>query len=335
MIIKKLSGILIASVGLLGSCEQELQLSTEGEAIPVVYAIINPDDSIHSIRISRSFKSNGVTSVLARNPDSICFDTLFPKIEFYTKTGWKYHEALFLPVENSSRQEGFFSNQGLQLYQYHSAFHNCFIQGTHLVLNIPMGSQDGNVTAIVEYVDPPKIMAPKQYLHTLFDFYPQALEVVFEDPPEFSRYELHIMVHIKNIMKNGDVDLQTIDKTFIRNSENDGRPRDYKQLSVLVSGDLILAQVKQDVKADKEVDFRLFDNIELVLRTGSPEFYTNIELNALSDDYGGRVISNITGGIGIFALKYQTRVTNIFLGPVTMDSLIHGRFTRSLNFRAW
>ena len=337
MIIKKLNRILLAAafIGLLNSCDQELDISTKGQDTPVVFAVINPKDSIHSIRISHSFKGNPDGAILAQNPDSTCYDTLTPKLEFYTKTGWKYHEINFLPVQNSIREEGYFSRQGLQLYQFHSKISEYFIKGTHVVLNISKGTQQDKITAIADYIEPPKIFAPKQGLHTNLDFYPVSVEVVFEDPPEFARYELHVMFHIKSIMKSGDTVLQTIDKTFTRDSGNEGRPREYSHLSILVPGDLILAQVRQDVKKDNEVDYRLFDRIEFILHTGSAEFYNYLDLNRMSDDYGGQVITNITGGLGVFALKYQTKVTNIFLGPITMDSLMHGRYTRNLNFKNW
>jgi hypothetical protein len=337
MIIKNQNRLLIviALTALLNSCAEKLDISTIGQAIPVVIAVINPEDSIHSIRINHSFKGNADAAILAQNPDSICYDTLAPKLEFYTKTGWKYHEINFLPVENSIREEGYFSRQGLQLYQFQSKISDYFIQGTHVVLNIPQGPQQEKITAIVEFIKPPRIFAPKQGLHTHLDFYPASVEVIFEDPPEFAKYELHVMFHIKNIMTNGDTVLQTIDKTFTRDSENNGRLREYAHMSIWVPGDLILAQVRQIVKKDSEVDYRLFDRIEFVLHTGSAEFYNYIDLNRISDDYGGQVITNITGGIGIFALKYQTKVTSIFLGPITMDSLIHGRYTRHLNFKVW
>jgi hypothetical protein len=337
MIIKKLNRILLtaAFIGLLNSCNQELDISTKGQATPVVFAVINPEDSIHSIRISRSFKGNADASILAQNSDSICYDTLTPKLEFYTKAGWKYHEINFLPVQNSTREVGYFSSLGLQLYQFHSKIADYFIKGTHVVLNIPEGPQQEKITAIAEYIEPPKIFAPKQGLHTNLDFYPVSVEVSFEDPPEFARYELHVMFHIKSIKKSGDTVLQTIDKTFTRDSGNDGKAREYSHLSILVPGDLILAQVRQEVMKDNEVDYRLFDRMEFILHTGSAEFYHYIDLNRISDDYGGQIVTNITGGLGVFALKFQTKVTNIFLGPITMDSLMYGRYTKHLNFKNW
>jgi hypothetical protein len=84
-----------------------------------------------------------------------------------------------------------------------------------------------------------------------------------------------------------------------------------------------------------EVDYRLFDRMEFILHTGSAEFYHYIDLNRISDDYGGQIVTNITGGLGVFALKFQTKVTNIFLGPITMDSLMYGRYTKHLNFKNW
>ncbi len=337
MIIKILNRFLLITsiIWLLISCEQEIQISADGKTIPVIYAIINPEDSIHFIRISRSFKGTADASESAQNPDSICYEILTPKIEFFTESGWKYYELKFTPAPNSDKEVGYFTNKGLQLYQCETDISAFFIKGTHLVLNISIGNQQRLVSADINYLEPPKIFAPRQGLRTLLEFYALPFEIGFEDPLGFARYEAHLLFHIKNIMKNGDTVLQTIDKSFIRNTQNGHIPGDHKNISIYVPGDLFLAQVRQDVKDDPNVDYRLPGQIEVILYTGSSEFYDYIDLNKITDDYGGQIVTNIVGGLGVFALKYREKVTNIFLGPITMDSLLRGRFTRRLNFKDW
>ena len=167
------------------------------------------------------------------------------------------------------------------------------------------------------------------------DFYANPFEIGFEDLPGFAKYEVHLLFHIMHVMKDGDTVLQTVDKSFIRNTQGGHVAGNHKNISVYVPGDLLLAQVRQDVKDDPNVEYRLPGQIEVILWTGSSEFYDYIDLNKVADDYGGKVVTNITGGVGVFALKYQRKVDKIFLGPITMDSLVRGRFTGRLNFKDW
>ncbi|MCX6227244.1 MAG: DUF4249 family protein [Bacteroidia bacterium] len=327
--------LLLASIPVLVSCEQELRISAAGETIPVVYALINPDDSVHSIRLTRSFKSEGNALESARIPDSICFDTLVPRIELYTESGWKYHELVFIPKPAMGKDEGIFTADGIQVYECRANLSKLLISGTRLVLNIQPDNGRTLISSVINYVEPPKIVAPRQGIHTSMDFYPDPLDVKFEDPPEFVRYELHVQFHILNVMKDGDTVKQTVDKVFIRNSENTGRPRYYSQILVNIPGDLLLAKVMLDVRVNPEVEYRVPGSIDLVLLTGTAAYFEYIDLNSMADDHGGKVTTNITGGVGVFAFRYQTKVTNFFLGRLTMDSLMYGRFTRHLNFKDW
>jgi hypothetical protein len=233
------------------------------------------------------------------------------------------------------KEPGDFTGEGLQVYECRINLSRLLIQGTRLVLNIQPDDGKTLISSVIDYVEPPKIVAPKQGLHTFIDFYPAPFDVKFEDPAEFVRYELHVQFHILNIMKSGDTVKQTVDKVFVRNSENDSRPRYFSQVLVNVPGDLLLAGVRQDVKVNAEVEYRLPRGLDLVLLTASTEYFNYMDLNRMADDYGGQVTTNITGGLGLFAFRYQTRVTNLFLGPVTMDSLVNGRYTRHLNFKDW
>ncbi|TSA32989.1 MAG: DUF4249 family protein [Porphyromonadaceae bacterium] len=319
MTIKKLNIFLVVALSgwLLLSCEQDIQISNNGESYPVIYAIINPADTIHFIRISHSFKGSSIASESANNPDSICYETLAPKIEFYTESGWKYHELKFLPVQNPAREVGYFTNQGLQLYQCQSDISSFFIKGTNLVLNISVGQQR-LISASVDYLEPPKIFAPRQGLRSLLEFYALPFEIGFEDLIGFARYEAHIVFHFMAVMKNGDTVKQMVDKSFIRNTQNGHFSSEYKNISIYVPGDEFLAQIRQDVKDDPRVDYRLPGEIEVYLYTGSPDFYDYVDLNKISDDFGGKIVTNITGGLGVFALKYHKKVTNIFMGPITL-----------------
>jgi hypothetical protein len=316
-------------------CNEDVLISAPGPSIPVVYALINPEDSMHYIRISRSFKSEGDANQSAKIADSISYGKLSPRIELYTDKGWKYHELNFQPSDQFDKDEGLFTSSGLQLYECYDRLSKYLIHGTRLVLNIQPENGGRLVSSVISYVEPPRILVPKQGLHTILDFYPQPFLVTFEDPPEFIRYELHLMFEVRNVKESGDTVLQVVDKVYTRNSENHNEPRSHSAIGVNIGGDVFLAKIRQDVKEDPEVIYRLPGEMKFVLRTASAEYDYYNDFNRMADDYGGKVTTNIVGGVGVFAFRFEATVDHLYLGYFTMDSLLYGRFTRHLNFRNW
>ena len=315
-------------------CDQEIDITDNEETIPILYAIIDPQDTVHMIRLGRSFKGDGNAYVSAMVGDSICYDTLTPVIDFYTSTGWKYHEMTFTPDQVNLTQEGIFTYNGLRVYKNISTITSLFIEGTYIVCSV-ISPNNHLVSATVDYYDPPNFIAPKQGIRTIRDFYPNPVEVKIEDPIEFNKYELHVLFHYTEVLASGDTLQKFVDKTLIKPSENYHLERSHAVLTFFVSGDLLFAQMMMSIKPNPEVEFRVPDQIELVLYTGSPEFFDYVDLNIMADDYGGKAITNVVNGQGVFALKYKTKVNNIFLGPITLDSLRYGRFTRDLKFVRW
>ncbi len=65
---------LIAACVILVSCETEIDISAPWENIPVVYSILDPNDTIHYVRVNRVFLGNESAYEMATNPDSLIYD---------------------------------------------------------------------------------------------------------------------------------------------------------------------------------------------------------------------------------------------------------------------
>ncbi len=91
-------------------CETDFETECGGATLPVVHSLIDPQDSVHYLRLSRSFKGGGNAFLSAANPDSIAFKNAIVKLEFYTDQGWKYNEFQFDPVNPFDKDEGIFTS---------------------------------------------------------------------------------------------------------------------------------------------------------------------------------------------------------------------------------
>ena len=73
--IKRFSLISFIAIALgMGSCETEFSLNGDYELIPVVFGLLDQNDSIHMVKITKAFLGDGDNLVYAQNPDSSYFD---------------------------------------------------------------------------------------------------------------------------------------------------------------------------------------------------------------------------------------------------------------------
>lgn len=64
-----LSGLLV-----LASCENEIDVNADWRDVPVVFGLLNIDDTEHFLRVSKVFLGEGDALAFAQNPDSIYYN---------------------------------------------------------------------------------------------------------------------------------------------------------------------------------------------------------------------------------------------------------------------
>jgi hypothetical protein len=113
---KRYGFILVMFLSLLFSCEEDVEVIGNYDSKPIVYCLLNPDDSIHYLRVSRSF-------VIRNNPGdhSINPDSLLLKDEFYAYLEENSNDRLgeiryFEPSLLNSRDSGLFPIDGLLVF---------------------------------------------------------------------------------------------------------------------------------------------------------------------------------------------------------------------------
>ena len=329
------SVVLLLAFLVLMSCETDFVTEANGKMEPVVYAVIDPQDEIHSIRLSRPFRGGNDAFLSAHNSDSSAFQQAEVKLEFYTETGWKYNEFLFEPVGEWSKDAGVFGGGGEQLFQLDHDLLDRFIPGTHVIMNIRIPGMPDITSSLIKHLEPIKITAPKQGLMSYISLYPpNPVKIHFTDLAHFSDYELSVRLYYTNVFLDGTEEVKYAEKRYHRFSENNN-PRRYSDMIVALAGDNVFAALAQDIPTDNNVEFRRIGEVQFWVFTGSPEFYQYQYLNQMATDLAGSPITNLVNGIGVFALKYHHSRSGYKLDMITQDSLVNGRFTRGLRFSKW
>ena len=114
---------LLLAVGILGasSCSNEFDLTTEWKDIPIVYGLINPDDTAHYVRVEKAFL-DPVTSALitAQIADSLYYMDATVQFQIEGNANVYNLERVDGNLEGYEREEGIFANAPNYLYKIHS-----------------------------------------------------------------------------------------------------------------------------------------------------------------------------------------------------------------------
>ena len=79
---KLLIAFLIGGLFTFSACDNEIDLVAEWKSIPVVYGLINVQDTAHYLRIEKAFLDPSVGApTLAQIPDSLYYDNILVQIE--------------------------------------------------------------------------------------------------------------------------------------------------------------------------------------------------------------------------------------------------------------
>src|SRR5512133_3840108 len=99
----------------LAACSSDLDINSGHPSVPVVYAVINPYDTLHHVRAQKTFTINVTAHWAALNPDSLQYRDV--EVFVHGKVGdsveWpeKFTESI------SGKDEGFFPAGQYQAFQ--------------------------------------------------------------------------------------------------------------------------------------------------------------------------------------------------------------------------
>lgn len=318
---------------ILMSCETDFETEVTGLTEPVVYALIDPLDEVHYIRLARSFKGGNNAFISAQNSDSCAFQEADVKLGFYTANGWKYNEFTFHPVTEWDKLPGYFGSEGEQLFVLESNLFNRFVQGTHMILDIKIPGMPVITSSLVKHLEPPRITIPRQGLGRTFTslYPPNPIKIHFTDLAHFTDYELAVRIYYTNVFLDGKEEIRYAEKVYHRFSDN-SIPNKDSEIIITLNGDNIFAAMAMDIPKDQQVDYRKIIDLQFWIFSGSPEFYHYKQLTQMATDFAAPSITNLVNGLGVFGIKYHHVRTGYILDINTRDSLVNGRYTRGLKF---
>ena len=115
---KYLSILLIASVVLIAACDNELELVSEYENIPITYGLLNRSDTAQYIRVEKAFVDPAKSALLlAQEPDSLYYEDLVVQLVNRSLNETYTLERVDGNLEGYPRDTGIFANSPNWMYK--------------------------------------------------------------------------------------------------------------------------------------------------------------------------------------------------------------------------
>ncbi|HBB90276.1 MAG TPA: hypothetical protein DC042_00725 [Bacteroidales bacterium] len=304
------------------SCESEIDVVDESGSVPVIYCILNQDDTVQSLRLTRSYLTNNAripppSSDSLNIPGKVCISIEEVKNEQVTQS------YLLLP-RIVQKDSGFFPNTIHWVYQ--GSFKVVESNTYRLIIDIKDWDFAGYSSFVslgdFQLVDPAYPEARK--IHMLDDHNPL---IHWTKSQNAAVYQVGIRIHYQEI--SGD---QLEEKSIVIPFTT-AFYRDYPGgfYSYTINSNQFYKRLSELMPVNESL-LRQFSGADVFVIAGSESLAFFLTSQERQDPFQLFDYKNIINGQGVFG-SCKTKETKGFrLDAQSLDTLAYGFYTHSLNF---
>ena len=321
------------------SCSNDFDLIDKWKNIPVVYGLINLQDSVHYVRVEKAFVDPEIgADKLARIPDSLYYEDI--QVVFIHNSKEYELEKINAETIGLPKQEGYFANQPNFLYKINSS--EIPLEGNDelsLVITDIKGDSIlteatthivGNYNFAVNYPNDPINFNDKGKTSISW----RALEN--EQSARF--YDSKFIVRISEQKEPGsneyiDKELVWIVEKRLERKFSNGYPA--SSTFRRIDANAFFNFLKNNLDATKQIK-RRFKNIDLIVNAGGESLYKYINIGLANTGITSAqtipTYTNLSKGRGVFSSRNQVSMLEMGITTNTKKLLVENEITKDLNF---
>jgi hypothetical protein len=322
---------------LIYSCSTDFNINADWQEIAVVYCLLNQNDSVHYVKVTKAFLGDGNAFTMAANPDS---STYGPDLEVTMEERINNVQHQFWHLDTVTvfnKEPGIFSYPKQLVYKFEGTL-DTLDQNTKYYLTIKNKKNGKLIYSQSPLVHNFSIVKPMTGQLAVFHasnsvqvkwqtgVYGKLYQVVIR----FNYWEKNINTPNDSTMLHVDWSLGTYTSVGIQGDED---------LTTSYSGNAFLSFLKDNIAHyagddDEYVRHVAYPNVEFIFTVAADEFYTYMEVNKPASGIVTEKpeYTNISNGIGIFSSRFEKSV-KLSMHPTSLDSLYHGHYTKDLGFQ--
>lgn len=319
--------VIVAFITILSSCSTDFDVNSEWKDISIVYGLLNVNDSINYIKVSKSFLGEQNAYSMAQIYDSLYYKDAIVTIEEY-KNGNKTNTISLEKNTDLIKDSGYFAYPNTQVYKLDYKLSAV----ADYKLNIYLPDQDKSISSSTNLINDLDIDA----LAPIFSVsnYSNIFELKWFSSENAKIYEVTIRLHYKEINTSTS---ETVDKYLdwsLPSKVSSTIKGNEKMLITFVNESFFkyVASKLKPVEGIKRVVNKNAIDIKFLL--GGEDLYTYIEVTKPSSGIVQEKPSftNIENGIGVFSSVYNRDFLGRPMHDKTVDSLAKGIHTKHLKF---
>jgi hypothetical protein len=340
--------ILSALLGLsLFSCKVDIDLIGDYQVTPVIYGILDQSDSLHYIKINKTFLGKGNALDMAQVPDSSYFDNVDATVTEILSNGnvgrvWQLRDTI---IGGRSTDGVFYAPEQKVYYFATPTFQNNPAQSLQPTatyrLDVNINNGEFIVKGETELVRDVTLTSPSAQSSFVF----RGNQNDYRNVPftwskgNGKRFNLKLDFHYRET----DVNNVQYEKSFSWNL-GESFAGSINTVSVNASGELFYQLVRNNVPVDNNIVKREHTFFLITLVAGAEELDNFIAANQPSTSLAQNKPSytNLEGGIGVFTARYTIKTIKYFINPSFQNwrsldqrstkELCEGQYTGLLNF---
>lgn len=335
---RKILGLAGAAIMLLQtSCSTDFELNAPYQEISVVYGLLDQTESVHLIKINKSFLGEGNAFQFATIADSSEYASVQATIKEYVNGGATGREWTLMDTTIENKEEGTFYTEGAKAYYFVepnldeeaeyrleafvSESGNAIESSTFLVGDFNIQSPFSLPQLQVDFANPNS---------SITDDYPPTT-ITWTSSPNSRRYEVALTFHYMEYYTDGDSLARTIDWNLgtHKTSGIDGG----ESLTQLIEGVNFYTVVAQEITSNANVVRRSPRDIDFIFTVAGDDLHTYMEVNEPSSGIVQErpEYTNISNGVGVFSARYKKTLTKS-MNKNSIKELCEGSYTGGLLF---
>jgi len=330
---------------LLSSCSLILCPVLPSDPVPLIYGMINPQDSIYNIRLSKTFAGAGNALDFAKIPDSLYYQGAKVFLETRDTSGTLIQRVQMEETVIEDREPGLFAVSPNRIFRtdasqlhlgtdYFSGLGLPYTVNLHVKAVIP-GYAD-TVQAVSLLRSAPRIVQPRNALVKIYLYSDETFWMQWYDTNKESMFQILIRMHYTDFLADTKREMTAewvLSGIEVNTSSLTGASRTI--CSYYFRPENFYAQISSAIPKDPEVEARVCGKFDFIVLSSDKEleYYRNIY--DISDDYHAAGYTNVKNGYGLFTTYTTTGIYGMTMGPTELDSLAGGRYTSDLKFKNW
>ncbi len=322
---------------IISGCSEDLEIMQDYPSVPVVYAVINPHDSVHYVRVQKTFKINFKEDWSDLNSDSLQYEGVEVYMYGMEKNSIKWVEQ-FHPT-SVIKDYGFFPTEGSIVFELDHGFpinwstesnfdYYSYPDIDSLILEVKIPDLGITTRAATTILVANGIINWKsRNILYLYGSYPSLFGIPATGEPGASSgspvyKQIDIRVHFREVFQNSEI-IKEVKWSANKGWDGNGYP---------MSPERFYNPLRERLITTDSLLCRKLDSVDVTVLKTSDFFNDYWVIKEMWDEYDRPPYSNFDNSYGMFISIARGTLTGLQLNWQAADSLYESEKYRDMKF---